>query len=340
MPFACSEGQEGSADAARVCIPRDCTAEGVECGEIEDGFGGCADCGRCTAPNFCGGAGVRHKCGCAAVTCASQEANCGTIHDACTNTDLECGTCDAPDSCGGSGMDNVCGHMAGEGEACNTTSARCALRSACCNTRDGMLCLATPSCPGALPDLIVDPTVVQPTLRLETKTFADTDCAVMDQCIVAGTRTVLRFTTQTPNVGFADVDIGDPEDPPMNPDFVFSMCHVHYHYTGYMKQRLLAQDGTEVAHGFKAAFCLEDAVRALPDADVAPAKKYECGMTRHQGIQPGWADYYGAGLDCQWIDVTGVPPGNYELELEVNPDGRIRELRRDNNRVRVPVTIP
>ena len=38
-----------------------------------------------------------------------------------------------------------------------------------------------------------------------------------------------------------------------------------------------------------------------------------------QGIQAGWADVYGAHLDCQWIDVTDVPAGIYTLEIEVNP---------------------
>ena len=34
--------------------------------------------------------------------------------------------------------------------------------------------------------------------------------------------------------------------------------------------------------------------------------RYNCGR---QGIQRGWADSYYNGLECQYIDVTDVPPG-------------------------------
>lgn len=253
---------------------------------------------------------------------------------------IECGTCSGNETCGGGGRDNVCGYTPGEGQSCNTTSARCGAGLLCCPTRSGDVCVQNNDDGCDLPDLVVDPTIVPNSIMFETKTFAEGDCAVLDACVAAGTRTLLRFTTQTPNIGYGEVFIGDPEIPPNNPDFVFSMCHVHFHYNGYMRQRLLRMDGSIAAEGLKAAFCLEDAVRALNDPDVPTTKKYICGMTREQGIQPGWADYYGRDLDCQWVDITGVPSGNYTLELEVNVDGRIRELRRDNNKISIPVVVP
>src|SRR5258708_12497540 len=59
-----------------------------------------------------------------------------------------------------------------------------------------------------------------------------------------------------------------------------------------------------------------------------------------QGFQPGWADVNAAGLPCQYIDITGVPAGNYVLKMTVNPDGLIAESDTNNNVTLVPVTVP
>lgn len=36
-----------------------------------------------------------------------------------------------------------------------------------------------------------------------------------------------------------------------------------------------------------------------------------------QGLGPGCYDTYHANIDCQWIDITDVPPGNYILKVGV-----------------------
>lgn len=39
------------------------------------------------------------------------------------------------------------------------------------------------------------------------------------------------------------------------------------------------------------------------------------GCLCSQGLSPGCFDIYAANIDCQWIDITDVPPGNYVLKV-------------------------
>ena len=45
------------------CTPTTCAAQSANCGSIADGCGGMLDCGTCTPPASCGGAGVSNQCG-------------------------------------------------------------------------------------------------------------------------------------------------------------------------------------------------------------------------------------------------------------------------------------
>ena len=147
-----------------------------------------------------------------------------------------------------------------------------------------------------------------------------------------GKRLLLRFDVATPNIGTADLILGRPEDHPEY--FEYSPCHGHYHFSGYARYELLTTVGANVVTGRKQAFCLEDVAPYL--ANAGPAK-FTCS---YQGISVGWQDIYGSYLDCQWLDVTGVPAGNYLLRVTINPDGILTESDYSNNAATVPVTIP
>ena len=57
------------------------------------------------------------------------------------------------------------------------------------------------------------------------------------------------------------------------------------------------------------------------------------------GISVGWADIYDTSVPGQYIDVTGLPPGQYTLEIEVNPERTLVESNYSNNIVTVPVQL-
>jgi hypothetical protein len=48
--------------------------------------------------------------------------------------------------------------------------------------------------------------------------------------------------------------------------------------------------------------------------------------------------YYSA-LQCQWIDITGIPNGQYDLRVTTNPRQTLSELDYANNSATVRIEI-
>jgi hypothetical protein len=188
---------------------------------------------------------------------------------------------------------------------------------------------------GNLPDLGVDEEELRRSVRVTTENFGRGHCAFLEGCLGGtGSRRLLRFSTRTPNFGPGDVLVGDPAG---NPNFVFSECHAHFHFEEYADYRLLDLNGNLVARGHKQAFCLIDLDRVAGVAGRGGPQFPDCG---YQGISAGWADVYHSNLDCQWVDITGVPEGRYILEVSVNPARVIEEGNFTNNSARTEVFIP
>jgi hypothetical protein len=207
-----------------------------------------------------------------------------------------------------------------------------------------------------LPDLIVDQGKLVSQIFVSEEQFNNNDCTVVEGCVTkAGKHTLLRFNTSTANVGQADLVIGDPA--PCLSLFHFSECHQHYHYENYADYRLWTVDGYrtwaalrqegeradqglnaqllnvavasgELVVGHKQGFCMMDSYKYDPNA-TSPAKFFNCQS--NQGISVGWSDQYGSQLPGQFVQITGLPEGDYVLENQVNPIHALPESNYSNN---------
>ncbi|KAL6049644.1 UapC protein [Balamuthia mandrillaris] len=164
---------------------------------------------------------------------------------------------------------------------------------------------------------------------VEWQTFPECHCAVDAGCTKPGHRKLLRFPMRTDNIGNADLLIGDPGD--YLDKYVWHICHNHPHFDHFSEFTLRHKTLTNLtAHGFKSGSTVVDSYRWDRGTPFNAVRQYN---EKHQGIQAGWADIYPASLDCQWIDVTDLPLGDYVLELVTNPLQLIHESNYDNNKV-------
>ncbi|XP_056333927.1 lysyl oxidase homolog 1 [Danio aesculapii] len=186
-----------------------------------------------------------------------------------------------------------------------------------------------------LPDLVPDPNYVQASTYVQRAHMYSLRCAAEEKCLASSAydaettdysvRVLLRFPQRVKNQGVADFMPNRPRH-----TWEWHSCHQHYHSMDEFSHYDLLEvsSGRKVAEGHKASFCLEDTT-----CDFGHLKRYAC--TAHtQGLSPGCYDTYNADIDCQWIDITDVQPGNYILKLQVNPKYLVLESDFTNNIVR------
>jgi hypothetical protein len=127
--------------------------------------------------------------------------------------------------------------------------------------------------------------------------------------------------------------------------FVKLPGHNHWHINGAYTYMMAGQVVSKAGVGF----CMRDSYRGstwfkLGYIGVGPdtwcAQRDPNAAFIRMGISPGKADLYRAQAADQWIDITGLAPGDYVLTGTVNPFGYIDESDVSNNTVSQTRTVP
>ncbi|HWT95791.1 MAG TPA: lysyl oxidase family protein [Solirubrobacteraceae bacterium] len=138
--------------------------------------------------------------------------------------------------------------------------------------------------------------------------------------------------------------------------------HKHWHFKEAARYSLWSSDGAaEVAPAQKAGFCLTDSEPVeAPDPSGIGLGHYEdptfCQWGNPQlktprpgkpqvdsvvtGISGGWRDTYSYDLFFQWIDISNVAPGAYQLRNEADPFNIVVEADEVNPPGVAPLVIP
>jgi Lysyl oxidase/Secretion system C-terminal sorting domain len=177
--------------------------------------------------------------------------------------------------------------------------------------QDTCLYVGNPNCPQG-PDLAIDQDFLRETMAFGY--YANADACTTEEGCVRGTgeRQVIYFSTRISNIGALDFFVGQtPADPSIPSDrFFWDACHNHWHYRGYAEYILYDENGVKIPIGTKNGFCILDL-----SCQSGASGKYTC---INMGITAGCQDMYAANLPCQWIDITGLPAGKYNLVNRVN----------------------
>ncbi len=196
---------------------------------------------------------------------------------------------------------------------------------------------AVNSIPGK-PDLIVDQKRLLQNWVVRDEKLSAAACSVEEGGITPGEHTLVRFTVSTPNIGTANLVVGDPNVHFANGDglFEFATCHRHFHFRHYSLYELIDPATGHTWRAAKRGFCMIDIEKfqdfpgpANNDRNFltcgAPATATEPAIVGNQGISMGWADTYVWQLAGQYFVLDGgdgqdpVPPGTYIIRITVNP---------------------
>jgi len=131
--------------------------------------------------------------------------------------------------------------------------------------------------------------------------------------------------------------------------------HQHWHLMGFERMQLRTPSGETVVTDRKNGFCLgdryplqgkRDTIEGTPEHKLSLfLRENMCGHHDTQanditaGISAGSGDDYRYDVDFQWLDITHVPSGTYDLVNTVNSDRTLLETNYGNNSSSVAFSV-
>ncbi|HSV06593.1 MAG TPA: hypothetical protein VLI07_08770, partial [Candidatus Binatus sp.] len=114
-----------------------------------------------------------------------------------------------------------------------------------CRLATAVLVLARVASAQPVANLTLDTQMLASSISFDLISYAPADCVLQpaDHCVDApGARKLLRFSVFAINAGTADVFFGPPnldaKLPNGDPLFVYSACHMHYHFETFGRYEL------------------------------------------------------------------------------------------------------
>jgi len=131
--------------------------------------------------------------------------------------------------------------------------------------------------------------------------------------------------------------------------------HNHWHVKDIDKFVLRDKGNTQdLRYGEKHGFCFEDntSYRDWPQNGTNGAPRnpvyvppkacsvnQQSTLTTQHGLSVGWSDTYPSTLPDQYIDVTGLPDGQYRLNATADADNKFQETNEGNNTASAVIQI-
>jgi hypothetical protein len=120
-----------------------------------------------------------------------------------------------------------------------------------------------------------------------------------------------------------------------------SPSHSHWHLLPFERYELRTLAGAQIVRDHKSGFCLtsdhHSPLPTLGSPAMRPIQGSDCARDRLralrllEGIAVGWGDIYIPAKEGQAIDISGVPPGDYDLVHRVNVGRVLREVDYSND---------
>jgi hypothetical protein len=237
----------------------------------------------------------------------------------------ESASSDAAD--GSSFAGSVFGVSEGPRALCRT-DRDCPVSERCCLSGLVGICAsleASRECPE--PDLtLAFPADFSP--RFEYASFNDGDCQLQKCVSGPGPRRLLRFPLDVINRGAAPIILALRDAPGVRR----VECDDSLFLDDFLRYEIVDADLARRASGTG-----DVGVACELGGMAASSSRFDCDMI---GLEAHSYLSYSSGADCQWVDVTTLPPGEYTLRVSVNADWRLAEQDPGNNVLERPLVIP